>query len=141
MTQGNNESPSGEKEDRVNRPVPPLRVGSNRAGVNLELIRQGRDFLLLVTGGTAHVGAVAVWDSGKMRGPASVSEMSGHREGRLALDCAEILGRASGRTVVAVVGIHQDDATRQEIEAIVANVRLGVRELASSINQEPKDQK
>ena len=139
MTQENKESPSGEIADCVNRSVPPLRVGSNRIGVNLELIHQGRDFLLLVTGGTAHVGAVAVWDSGKMRGPASVSEMSGHREGPLALDCAEILGRATGRTVIAVVGIHQDDATQQEIEAIVANVRQGVRDLASSIDQEPKD--
>ncbi|MEN8008437.1 MAG: hypothetical protein ABFS42_15620 [Candidatus Krumholzibacteriota bacterium] len=117
-------------EGHGNGPVAALRVGSNRTGVKLELQSQGRDFLLLVTGGEAHVGAVAVWDVGNETGPI-INEMSGHREGPLAGECAEILGRACGRTVVAVVGIHQDNATPEEITAIVANVRQGAAELAS----------
>jgi len=121
MKHENTDGPGRGKADRENRPVARLRVGSNRSRVNLELIGQGRDYLLLITGGEAHVGAVAVWDSAKM---------SGHREGPLAGECAEILGRASGRTVVAVVGIHQDNALPVEIEAIVANVRQGAGEMA-----------
>ncbi len=130
MKHENTDGPGRGKADRENRPVARLRVGSNRSRVNLELIGQGRDYLLLITGGEAHVGAVAVWDSAKKGELRAVNEMSGHREGPLAGECAEILGRASGRTVVAVVGIHQDNALPVEIEAIVANVRQGAGEMA-----------
>ena len=116
----------------ANQPVEVLSVGSGRTRVKLEVKNQGRDILLLVTGGEAHVGAVAVWDSRQNGNPATVNELPGHREGSLAVECAEILGRAWGRTVAAVVGIHQDKATREEIAAIVANVRQGVLELAEN---------
>ena len=134
MKHENTIDPTRGKSGRGNQAFTQLRVGSNRTCVNLELIRQGRDFLLLVTGGEAHVGAVAVWDSAKDGGLKAEIEMSGHREGPLAGECASILGRATGRTVVAVVGIHQDNASRKEIEAIVANVRQGALELASLVD-------
>lgn len=118
--------------DPANQPVEVLSVGSGRTLVKLEVKNQGRDILLLVTGGEAHVGAVAVWDSRQKGNPATVNELPGHREGPLAVECAEILGRAWGRTVAAVVGIHQDKATREEIDAIVVNVRQGVQELAEN---------
>jgi hypothetical protein len=108
-----------------------LFMGAGRAGVKLELRSQGRDLLLLVTGGKAHVGAVGVWD-GPNRGPESVvMELPGHREGPLAGECAQTLGLTSGKSVAAVVGIHQDHATPAEIAAIVEGVRQGVGELAS----------
>ena len=113
----------------------PLIVGSGRTRVNLELKYQGLDILLLVTGGKAHIGAVAVWNGQGQARPVVVTELPGHREGPLADECAEILGRASGRVVVAVVGIHQDNATRQEIAVIVANVRQGAEELAKVFEQ------
>lgn len=116
-----------------NPPAATLSVGSGRLRVKLELRIQGRDFLLQVTGGEAHVGAVAVFDGSVDRGQAVVTELPAHREGPIAGECAEILGRATGRTVAAVVGIHQDHATREEISAIVANVRQGVAELAETI--------
>jgi len=118
--------------DSANHLIEPLSVGSGRTRVKLELRFQGRDILLLVTGGEAHVGAVAVWDSREKDGPATVTELPGHREGPLAVECSEILGRALGRTVAAVVGIHQDNATREEIAAIGANVRQGVVKLAEN---------
>jgi len=117
----------------ANQRIEPLSVGSGRTRVTLEFKIQGRDILLLVTGGEAHVGAVAVWDSREKEGQAAATELPGHREGPLAVECAEILGRASGRTVAAVVGIHQDNATPEEIAAIVANVRQGAAELAKVI--------
>lgn len=117
----------------ANQLVEVLSVGSGRTCVKLELKYQGRDILLLATGGEAHVGAVAIWDSRENDDPAGVMELPGHREGPLAVECAEILGRASGRTVATVVGIHQDNATREEIAAIVANVKQGVLELAKNL--------
>jgi len=105
-------------------------IGSGRTRVLLKLELQGGDLLVTVTGGRAHVGAVGVWFPGLDDKEAQVIEMPGHREGPLAGECAEILGRASGKTVVAVVGIHQDHATGDEIAAIVDNVRLGARKAA-----------
>lgn len=122
----------------VNPPLEALSVGVGRTRVKLELQFQGRDFLLLVTGGRAHVGAVAVWDGRNADDQAVVIELTGHREGPLAGECVEILGRASGRTVTAVVGIHQDNATREEIAAIVANVRDGAAALAKKLTPEQR---
>ena len=118
-----------------------LIVGSGRTCVKLELRFQGRDFLLLVTGGKAHVGAVGVWDRAAPESRAVVIELSGHREGPLAGEGAEVVGRASGRTTAAVVGIHQDQATHEEITAIVANVQQGIAALARRVatNQRTSD--
>ena len=104
--------------------------GTGRLCVKLELACQGQDLVLLLTGGEAHVGAVAVWDARQPTEPAKVTELANHKEGPLAGTCAEIVGRATGRTVVAVAGIHQDEATRGEIEAIVLNARKAAHEAA-----------
>lgn len=87
------------------------------------------------------MGGVAVFDGRDVDGRAVVTELPGHREGPLAGECAEILGRAAGRTVAVVVGIHIDNATGEELSAIVANVRLGAAELAENIvtNQRTSD--
>ena len=44
------------------------------------------------------------------------------------------LAAASGKTVCAVAGIHQDDATREEIMAIVANVERACDRLVKSFD-------
>lgn len=113
--------------------IRPVIVGSGRKRVKLESSFQGDDLLVRITGGEAHVGAVAVWNGRQADAPATVTELPHHREGPLAGDCAEILGRATGRTVVTVVGIHQDEATREEIESIVANAKQAAREAAEII--------
>ncbi len=78
---------------------------------------------------------MAVWNGQQVECQAFVTELPGHREGPLAGECAEILGRASGRTVVAVAGIHQDNASREEIAAIVANARKGAEKLAENMRK------
>lgn len=136
------EGPHGWMEDSTRAeisPVEPRIVGSGRTGVQLELLVQGCDLLLLITGGKAHVGAVAVLDGRNARGPAVVTELADHREGLLAGECAEILGEVWEGTVVAVAGIHQDRATRAEIDAIVANVRRGAHDLAAAIAKQKRD--
>ena len=100
-------------------------VGQARSAVWLQLRRQGRDWVLLVGGGETHVGAVAVaWPQGQ-----SLVEVPGHKEGPLARESAARVCRASGATCTAVVGIHQDNATREEIRAIVAHVEQGLDRL------------
>lgn len=123
-------SPTDGRPGTDNSLLEALIVGSGRTGVKLELRSQGRDLLLVITGGQAHVGAVAVWDAGNPADGATVCELPDHREGQLAGECAAAVGRASGRTTAVVAGIHQDNATPEEIAAIVANVRQGAASLA-----------
>ena len=96
--------------------------GSGRLAVRLELLAQGRDYLLLITGGLAHIGAVAVSNGGR----AELVVVPGHKEGPLAAECAEAVALASEHTCTALAGIHQDGATKPEIGAIVANVRVAL---------------
>ena len=114
----------------------PVAVGVGRTAVRLEPVSQGRDFLILITGGEAHVGAAAVCDGRAApaeSGPETgLVQVPGHREGPLAAEAAVTLARATGRTCAAVVGIHQDNATSDEIREIVGNVREGLRRLATA---------
>lgn len=111
----------------------PVTAGAGRTAVRLELVGQGRDLLLLISGGEAHVGAVAVARPGVDGGAAGAVVIPPHKEGPLAAECAALLAEAAGCTCAAAAGIHQDDATSQEIAAICANVRAAARQLALSL--------
>lgn len=82
----------------------------------------GEDYLLTLTGGEEHVGAVAIglFDEKNQRASSSVITMPGHREEYLALDGARRVSRATKKTSVVVVGIHQDDISPEEIKNIVS---------------------
>lgn len=129
-TQG---SPSSERADPETAAAPVVRIGRGRLAVELCWHEQGRDVVVTITGGAAHVGAVAVVSpQGGTAGEAcrDAIVVPGHKEGPLALRAAERMAAVTGKTVVAVAGIHQDGATRHEIDAIVANVAAGVERLA-----------
>lgn len=87
----------------------------------LDAKRIGEDYLLTLTGGEEHVGAVAVglFDEKSQRASSSVITMPGHREEYLALDGAKQVSRATRKTSVFVVGIHQDNISLEEIKDIV----------------------
>lgn len=103
-----------------------VQVGDGRLRVVLQADPLGRDWLLRITGGEAHVGAVATAGHGQVQ----LSVVGSHKEGPLAEVCAEQWSLLTGRVCVAVVGIHQDQATRQEIDSIVDHVRQGLDVLA-----------
>lgn len=99
-----------------------LSVGSGRTSVWLEARRQGVDWILCVGGGRAHVGASATaWPGGW-----NLTVVGNHREGPLAEKVARSWTDLTGKTCVAVVGIHQDAATAEEIAALVRHVELGL---------------
>ncbi len=107
-----------------------LELGTGRTRVRLDLVAQGRDLVLHLGGGEAHVGAVAVAAPG---GPVLLTVVPGHKEGPLAEQAAAALSEAGGCTCAVVAGIHQDDATAEEIAAIVGNVNEGVALLARAL--------
>lgn len=82
----------------------------------------GEDYLLILTGGEEHVGAVAagLFDEISQRASSSVITMPGHREEYLALRGARQVSRATRKTSIFVVGIHQDNISPEEIRDIVS---------------------
>ena len=93
-----------------------------RTEIILEAKKIGEDYLLTLTGGREHVGAVAIglFDEKSQRTSSSVITMPGHREEQLALNGARQVSRATGKTSVFVAGIHQDNISPEEIRDIVS---------------------
>ncbi len=108
-----------------------ITVGEGRTEVTLQVGTQGMDCFLRVTGGMAHVGAVATASEDLVQ----LSVVGNHKEGPLAELCAGNWTRLTGNVCVAMVGIHQDQATPAEIDAIVDNVGAGLQRLMDQWRQ------
>lgn len=74
------------------------------------------------TGGTAHIGAVALARPGDKSG-AQVLTVPGHKEDTLALEAAHQLAMTLRCTVCVSAGIHYDAITPNEITQILTMVR------------------
>jgi gallate decarboxylase subunit D len=104
------------------------RGGRFRISSRVDLL--GRDLLVTVTGGVAHIGAIGIgepraslMDSGLVSATGSVLTFPGHKEDGVAKPMAEDLSRALNRRVVVVAGIHWDGLTREDISQILEMCR------------------
>lgn len=84
-----------------------------RIRITLNAVRAGRDLLILLTGGEAHIGAIALAEP---EGLAGMAECEGHREGALAAELALCLAHQLRLRVAVACGIHYDNITSGEIE-------------------------
>jgi hypothetical protein len=93
-----------------------------RIEIILEAKKIGNDYLLTLTGGKEHVGAVGIghFDEKSQRASSSVVTMPGHREEQLALQGARQVSRATKNTTVFVAGIHQENIGPEEIKDVVS---------------------
>lgn len=98
-----------------------LTEGSGRTRLQLRAQRVGPDWLVLITGGGAHVGAAALGAMDMGRASSSVLTVPGHRDDRLAGPLAERVSREVGGTSLVVAGVHLDDITDREIREVLAN--------------------
>ncbi|WP_058304406.1 prenylated flavin chaperone LpdD [Gorillibacterium timonense] len=91
--------------------------------IRIHTERMGKDYLFLITGGEAHIGATAMafYQDGKIHTELAV--VPGHREDRLALECAGMACTRLSATVTVVMGIHIEAASRSDIELAVQTVR------------------
>ena len=124
---GKNTSPSS--DPAAGKVAVVAEAGNGRTAVRLQLLPQGRDWLLLITGGDAHVGAVAAADAHGCQ----LAVLPPHKEGPLARECAQAVARQTGCSCAAVAGIHQDNATAEEIAAIVQNVRSALADILAEV--------
>lgn len=93
-----------------------------RAELVLDVKTIGDDYLLTLTGGEEHAGAVAVglFDEKSQRASSSVICLPGHRDEQIALQGARHVSKATRKTAVLIVGIHFEDITPEEIRDIVS---------------------
>lgn len=106
----------------------------------LDAKKVGEDYMLILTGGEEHVGAVAVglFDEKSQRASSSVVTMPGHREEYLALDGARQVSRATKKNSVFVAGIHQNNISPEEIKDIISAAGEMVESFVAFYKKEEK---
>ncbi|MCR8978527.1 hypothetical protein [Brevibacillus laterosporus] len=97
---------------------------------NIEILRQmmGEDIVYLIGGGVVHIGAVATayWRNEQVK--VELITLPGHKEDQLALECASLACEQKKCTVTAIVGIHIDQASKEEIMLAVKTTREAMHE-------------
>ena len=108
-----------------------------KGSLQLRVWPVGNDYQVLLSGGQAHIGAVAVavcYDAQK--GSCNVSQIAvyGHREDSLAANLALKMAKALRTTVAFVAGIHFDDLTPMELDDILTIAPRLVNEAIKKIS-------
>jgi gallate decarboxylase subunit D len=92
--------------------------------------RLGKDYLLSVWGGVAHIGAVAMAqprpslaDASRLSATASVFCYVGHKEDAVVKELSERLAAGLGAKVVVAAGLHWDNLPPEGIRQVQENVR------------------
>lgn len=94
-------------------------AGEGKHAVWCTVTRTGADIVVVVGGGQrSHVGGLAWCEPDK---PAKAIRLPHHFDDLVLLPMAEALCRKFGVTVVAVGGVHIDDATADDIKLLVDN--------------------
>ena len=97
-----------------------LALTFGRLQLKAELHLLGQDVQICLTGGDAHLGAVALALPGRA---AAVLVNPGHREETLAANMAEAVSQAMSCAVCVSAGIHYDAINREEIAQVEAMVQ------------------
>ncbi|MFC2019599.1 hypothetical protein ACFLU4_06600 [Chloroflexota bacterium] len=110
----------------MNKDIYQLNKGEGRTRVSLTAHRLGDDLAVFIYNDKAHIGAVAVgeYDHAEQRASVSVITRLGHKDDALARSAALAIARHTKKPVSVIAGVHVDDITGQEIDAILKNAAL-----------------
>ena len=111
-------------------------VGSIEIVLNAKKV--GNDYLVTLTGGRDHVGAVAIgfFDEKSQRASSSVITIPGHREEQLALKSAKQVSIATKKTTIFIAGIHKDNINNEDIKNIVSVACEMVEDLITYVKRQ-----
>ena len=84
----------------------------------MELLLFGRDFVIFIGGGEAHLGSMIVSDGGKKE----QFTLLGHREDELVRMVMEQISPVTDRELLVLGGIHYPQISKEQIEAIMGAV-------------------
>ena len=94
--------------------------------VSAHIVLVGSDLLVVLTGGRAHIGAVAIAqprpslkDAKKIGSTSSVFTRVGHKEDVVAKAMSEAISKRLNKVVVIAAGIHWNKMKKKEIETVV----------------------
>jgi len=115
--------------------------GKDKYKVKLTAIRSGKELTVIIFGGEkAHIGAVAIAipcpslkNSNKVSVSSSVFTLIGHKEDELSKQIAENITKVTKEVTVAIVGLHIDKATPQDIEYLIQNTQKAVEKLVGKL--------
>ena len=120
-------------------------AGEGRYAVRLSITRFDEGIAAVLTGGEkAHVGAVALAAPADTESPCGIPAapadsrsqtlvLPGHKDDLVARETAAALCEALGEPVSVSAGLHIDDASREEIDRLVANCRAVTARAVSAI--------
>ena len=118
-------------------------VGNGRYKITSFGFATQEGFIVLILGGEKpHVGAVAVAiprpslkNSSKISSTSSVFTITGHKDDYIARPAAEKLARRLGEVVVAVAGVHVDNASKEDIKILMRNSIEAVKRLEEKLGK------
>ena len=91
-------------------------ASSGRIRLAVTMIKQGSDLLLCLSGGNAHIGAIAIADK---NGASTSVRLPGHMETEIAETMARTVAIGLCRNVAVAAGIHYDHITHDEILEVI----------------------
>ncbi|HWR09006.1 MULTISPECIES: hypothetical protein [Sporomusa] len=93
--------------------------------ISLQAIAMGSQWNIVITGGAAHLGAVALAiprlslsGSGKISASASVLSVTGHMDDEIARPAALFFAKELNQSVVVSCGIHYDQISAEAVQRI-----------------------
>lgn len=102
----------------------------------------GRDLLVTIEGGSAHIGAIgmaeprpSLGNSERVSATSSVFTFLGHKEDSLAKFMAEEMARRLNRKTVVVAGAHWDGISEHGIEAVIGICRRLVERIIEEVTR------
>ena len=119
-----------------------LTEGAGRTKVCLSIQWIGKDLIICLFNESGHIGAVSVADYCQAEDRASTSVITrfGHKDDSVACHVAHALCKRLKKPVCAIVGIHVDNITGEEISQIILNCDTLVEKFVNSAI-EPREQK
>ncbi len=117
-----------------------FQVGRNRCVISFEVIELGKDMIIIITGGDAHIGAVTLCitrkglnDLQRFSDLCSLLSIPGHKEKEIAIELSKEITSGTGKTCVVIIGIHLDNITPYEIKTIKGNCRVGAKKIVEEL--------
>ena len=109
-----------------------LTQGTGKTALNYEITPVGNDWLILLTGGDAHIGCTAIGDDGRL---SSYTPQS-HKDDALAIPLAKKVSQTFHCVCTVVAGFHLDDITREEIAEVVKNADNGMIQVIETLQKQ-----
>ncbi|MCX5816887.1 MAG: hypothetical protein NTX75_11715 [Proteobacteria bacterium] len=115
---------------------------NGRFEIFAEIKQLGKDLLVIVYGGAAHIGAIGMAQPrASLRDPEKASATSstytyiGHKEDAVVKTMSEEIAKRLNKKVVVVAGIHWDELSMEEIEIIMEACRTITEKVITEVQK------